>query len=181
MSVRVHIPTPLRQHTQGHAVIEAEGTTVQGLLDDLSQKFPAIKQRLFDNGQVRRFVNVYLNDEDIRYLENLSTAVKAGNLELVAAREMALPIYSRAELLAALLCRLRLRGLARALLEQLVVLRHQPFTVQSCNRVVLQPGCEVARLAISRSLVRARGGEITSRQASRRRRGTESRHWIETT
>jgi sulfur-carrier protein len=79
MSVRVHIPTPLRQHTEGHAVIEAEGTTVQGLLDDLSQKFPAIKQRLFDNGQVRRFVNVYLNDEDIRYLENLSTAVKTGD------------------------------------------------------------------------------------------------------
>ena len=79
MPVRVHIPTPLRQHTDGQAVVEVDGTTVKGLLDDLSKKFPAINQRLFDNGQIRRFVNVYLNDEDIRYLDNLSTAVKTGD------------------------------------------------------------------------------------------------------
>src|SRR5213079_2889728 len=66
MSVRVHIPTPMRQHTQGQAVVEVKGTTVQASLHDLSQKFPAITDRLFENGQVRRFVNVYLNDEDIR-------------------------------------------------------------------------------------------------------------------
>jgi molybdopterin synthase sulfur carrier subunit len=79
MPVRIHIPTPLRQHTEGKAVVEADGPTVQALLNDLGQKFPAITQRLFDNGQVRRFVNVYLNDEDIRYLDNLGTAVKAGD------------------------------------------------------------------------------------------------------
>jgi len=79
MSVRVHIPTPLRQHTQGQAVVEATGTTVQAVLDDLGGKFPGISQRLFEKGQVRRFVNVYLNDEDIRYLDNLATPVKDGD------------------------------------------------------------------------------------------------------
>jgi molybdopterin converting factor small subunit len=79
MAVRIHIPTPLRQHTQGQPVVEASGETVQALLNDLGEKFPGITQRLFDNGQVRRFVNVYLNDEDIRYLDNLATAVKSGD------------------------------------------------------------------------------------------------------
>ena len=79
MSVRVHIPTPMRQHTDGRAVVEVEGTTVQGALDDLGRHCPGIAGRIFDNGQVRRFINVYLNDEDIRYLESLATAVKAGD------------------------------------------------------------------------------------------------------
>ena len=79
MPVRVHIPTPMRQHTEGQATVEAQGGTVQAVLDDLARKYPAVTQRLFDNGQVRRFVNVYLNDEDIRYLDNLNTAVKDGD------------------------------------------------------------------------------------------------------
>jgi MoaD family protein len=79
MPVRIHIPTPLRQHTEGQAVVEGSGATVQSLLDDLGRRHPGITQRLFDNGQVRRFVNVYLNDEDIRYLDNLSTPVKDGD------------------------------------------------------------------------------------------------------
>lgn len=79
MSVRIHIPTPMRQHTEGQAVVDASGSTVKALLDDLGQKHPGITQRLFDNGQVRRFVNVYLNDEDIRYLDNLTTPVKDGD------------------------------------------------------------------------------------------------------
>jgi sulfur-carrier protein len=79
MPVRINIPTPLRQHTEGQAVVEGKGATVQGILDDLGLRFPGITQRLFDNGQVRRFVNVYLNDEDIRYLDNLATPVKDGD------------------------------------------------------------------------------------------------------
>jgi MoaD family protein len=79
MPVHVQIPTPMRQHTEGQAVVEASGTTVQAVLDDLGRKYPGITQRLFDNGQVRRFVNVYLNDEDIRYLDNLTTAVNDGD------------------------------------------------------------------------------------------------------
>ena len=79
MSVRVHIPTPMRQHTDGQAVVEVEAGTVQGALEDLGRKYPGITQRIFENGQVRRFVNVYVNDEDVRYLDNLATAVTAGD------------------------------------------------------------------------------------------------------
>lgn len=79
MAVKVQIPTPMRQHTDGQATVEANGDTVQAVLDDLGSKHPAITGRLFDNGEIRRFVNIYLNDEDIRYLDNLSTAVKDGD------------------------------------------------------------------------------------------------------
>ncbi len=79
MAIKVQIPTPMRQHTEGKAVAESTGSTVQGVLDDLGRQYPALTERLFEKGQVRRFVNVYLNDEDIRYLDNLSTAVKDGD------------------------------------------------------------------------------------------------------
>ena len=79
MPVRIHIPTPMRQHTQGQGVVEASGATVQAALDDLGRRFPALQERLFENGRVRRFVNVYLNDEDIRYLDSLATATKDGD------------------------------------------------------------------------------------------------------
>ena len=79
MSVKVHIPTPLRQHTQGKDIVETKGSTVKDAFDDLGRQFPGITTRLFDNGQIRRFVNVYLNDEDIRYLSNLDTPVKDGD------------------------------------------------------------------------------------------------------
>lgn len=79
MAIKIQIPTPLRQHTEGQAVVEVNGATVQGALEDLGRKFPAITQRIFENGQVRRFVNVYLNDEDVRYLDNLATSVKDGD------------------------------------------------------------------------------------------------------
>ena len=79
MAVKVQIPTPMRQHTEGKAVVEVSGATVQAVLDDLSKSYPGIASRIFDNGQVRRFVNIYLNDEDIRYLDNLATAVKDGD------------------------------------------------------------------------------------------------------
>ena len=79
MSVQVHIPTPMRQHTAGQATVQASGGTVKAVLSDVGQKFPGITDRLFDNGQVRRFVNVYLNDEDVRYLDNLATPVKDGD------------------------------------------------------------------------------------------------------
>ena len=79
MSIQVHIPTPMRQHTGGQAVVQASGGTVQAVLDDLSKSHPGITSRLFENGQVRRFVNLYLNDEDVRYLDNLATPVKDGD------------------------------------------------------------------------------------------------------
>jgi molybdopterin synthase sulfur carrier subunit len=79
MSVKIHIPTPLRETTQGAAVVEVTGGTVRAALDELGQKFPTLAPKLFDNGQVKRFLNLYLNDEDIRFLDNLDTAVKDGD------------------------------------------------------------------------------------------------------
>jgi sulfur-carrier protein len=79
MPIRVQIPGPLRQHTEGKDTVATTGGTVKEVLDDLGRQFPGITQRLFDGGQVRRFVNVYLNEEDIRYLDNLQTAVKDGD------------------------------------------------------------------------------------------------------
>jgi molybdopterin converting factor small subunit len=79
MAIKVQIPPPMRQHTEGNTVVEAAGPTVQAVLADLGTRFPALTPRLFDNGQVRRFVNVFLNNEDIRFLENLATPVKDGD------------------------------------------------------------------------------------------------------
>jgi len=79
MSVRVQIPTPMRPHTENQSLVEVSGATVQAVLENLSQKYPAIQSKIFDNGRVRQYVNLYLNDEDIRYLDNLATAVKAGD------------------------------------------------------------------------------------------------------
>jgi molybdopterin synthase sulfur carrier subunit len=86
MSVKVQIPTPMRQHTDGQATVEAVGSTVQGVLDNLGQKYPGITARLFEDGKLRRFVNLYLNQEDVRYLDNLATAVKDGDeLDIIPA------------------------------------------------------------------------------------------------
>lgn len=79
MAIRVQIPTPMRQHTENQTTVEAAGATVKALLDNLVAKYPGLQPRLFLNGQVRQFVNLYLNDEDIRYLENLDTPVKDGD------------------------------------------------------------------------------------------------------
>ena len=80
MSVKIHIPTPLRETTQGAAVVEVAGGTVGAALADLGARFPALTPKLFDQtGQVKRFLNLYLNDEDIRFLDNLETAVKDGD------------------------------------------------------------------------------------------------------
>ncbi len=79
MAIKIHIPTPMRPHTEGQAVVEVPATTVKTALDALSTKYPAVTARLFDGGKVRRFINVYLNDEDIRSLNSLDTAVKDGD------------------------------------------------------------------------------------------------------
>ena len=79
MPVRVRIPTPMRQHTEGQDVVEVAGSSVKEVVDNLGARYPGITGRLFENGQVRRFINLYLNDEDVRYLDNLQTAVKDGD------------------------------------------------------------------------------------------------------
>ena len=80
MPVRIHVPTAMRQHADGQAIVEVAAASVKEALDNLGAKYPAITGKLFDNGQVRRFVNIYLNDEDIRYLDNLQSAVKDGDV-----------------------------------------------------------------------------------------------------
>ena len=73
----VRIPTPLRKLTQGLEEVSAAGDTIGAVLVDLEAKYPGLKERLCDDkGQVRRFVNIFANDEDIRFLQNLDTPVK---------------------------------------------------------------------------------------------------------
>ena len=79
MSVKIQIPPPMRQHTEGKATVEAEGATVKAVLDQLGAAHPGITSRLFDGATLRRFVNVYLQNEDIRYLDGLETKVKDGD------------------------------------------------------------------------------------------------------
>jgi molybdopterin synthase sulfur carrier subunit len=80
MPVKVHIPQAMRQHADGQAAVDIAGSNVKEVLDNLGLKFPNIVGRIFDNGQLRRFVNLYLNDEDIRYLDNLQSPVKDGDV-----------------------------------------------------------------------------------------------------
>lgn len=80
MSVSVRVPTPLRKLTQGADEVDVQGDTVKALVDDLERKFPGIKERICDEtGKVRRFVNVYVNGDDIRFLQNLDTSVRDGD------------------------------------------------------------------------------------------------------
>jgi len=87
MAVRVRVPTPLRKYTQGADEVSAAGSNVKSLVDDLEKNYPGIKERICDEtGKVRRFVNVYVNGDDIRFLQNLDTAVKEGdNISIVPA------------------------------------------------------------------------------------------------
>jgi molybdopterin converting factor small subunit len=71
----VRIPTPLRSHTGGQDRVEAAGATVGEILANLAAAFPTLRDRLFEGEELRRFVNVYLNNEDIRFLDDLATPV----------------------------------------------------------------------------------------------------------
>jgi len=72
----VRIPTPLRKLTEGKEEVSAKGATIGQVIDDLEANYPGIKARICDDqGQVRRFVNIFANDEDIRFLANLDTPV----------------------------------------------------------------------------------------------------------
>jgi molybdopterin synthase sulfur carrier subunit len=77
----------LRKFTQGAEEVNAQGGTMRALMDDLEHNYPGIKERICDEtGKVRRFVNVYVNGDDIRFLQNLETAVQDGdNISIVPA------------------------------------------------------------------------------------------------
>jgi molybdopterin synthase sulfur carrier subunit len=79
--VDVRIPTIMRAHTGGQAKVQATGSTVGELLDDLLGRYPGIKaQVVTEDGQLHKFVNVYVNDDDVRYIGKLDAPVKAGDV-----------------------------------------------------------------------------------------------------
>ena len=80
MAVKVRIPTPLQRVTNGQGEVACEGGTVSELLADLERRHPGIKERICDEqGKLRRFVNVFVNDEDIRFMKGDQTSVKDGD------------------------------------------------------------------------------------------------------
>jgi MoaD family protein len=83
MAIEVRIPTILRTYTAGEKAVTADGTTLSALIDDLEANHPGIKDRLIDNGDLRRFVNVYVNDEDVRFIGGLQAELKDGDQVVV--------------------------------------------------------------------------------------------------
>ena len=80
MAVKVRVPTPLMKLTDNQSEVMAKGATISEILNNLESQFAGIKERICDeNGAPRRFINIYLNEEDIRFLEGESTAVKDGD------------------------------------------------------------------------------------------------------
>jgi sulfur-carrier protein len=80
VAVEVRIPTVFRKFTNGQSVVEVRPGTISELVDELEKRYPALKGQLrTDDGELHRFVNVYVNDEDARYLEQLSTKVDEGD------------------------------------------------------------------------------------------------------
>ena len=79
MAIEVRIPTILRTYTGGAKAVEGSGSTLDELLQNLDASHTGIRERLVDGGKLRRFVNVYLNDEDVRFLGGLETPVKDGD------------------------------------------------------------------------------------------------------
>ena len=79
MSVAVSIPTILRSYTGNARSVEASGESLKNLISDLDSKFPGLGERLLENGQLRRFVNIYINDEDVRFIGSLDAKLTDGD------------------------------------------------------------------------------------------------------
>ena len=80
MPVKVEIPSPLREQAGGQTEVAVTGATVQAALDDLVRQYPALGPKLFADGRLRPYINVFVNDEDIRYLDEMQTAVADGQV-----------------------------------------------------------------------------------------------------
>ena len=83
MAIEVRIPTILRTHTGGEKTVAAAGTTLAEIIDDLEANHGGLKARLIKEGSLHRFVNVYVNDEDVRFTGSLETPVKDGDVVVV--------------------------------------------------------------------------------------------------
>ncbi|MDQ2742856.1 MAG: MoaD/ThiS family protein [Chloroflexota bacterium] len=79
----VRIPPVLRKQTGGAKEVDAEGNTVRGVLDNLTEQFPGLREHLFADNELQRFVNVYLNDQDIQYLDKLDTPVTSTDTVII--------------------------------------------------------------------------------------------------
>ncbi|MDP6624885.1 MAG: MoaD/ThiS family protein [Nitrospinota bacterium] len=80
MAVKVRIPSPLLKLTNNQPEVEAEGSNVKEIFDNMEKNYPGIKERIYDEeGQLRRFINIYINEEDIRFVEGESSSVKDGD------------------------------------------------------------------------------------------------------
>ncbi len=79
MSVTVRIPPMMREATGGQRAVESEGATVGAILEHLERQHPGFRDRVLDDGELRRFVNIYVNEDDIRYLDQLATPVADGD------------------------------------------------------------------------------------------------------
>ncbi len=79
MAIEVRIPTILRTYTDGAKSVEANGASLTAVIDDLDDNHPGLKERLIENGDLRRFVNVYINDEDVRFIDGLDSALADGD------------------------------------------------------------------------------------------------------
>jgi len=80
MSIKVRIPTPLQKLAKDKDVVECDAKDIEGLIEELGKTFPGLKERICDeNGKIRRFLNIYVNDEDIRFLKMDKTALKDGD------------------------------------------------------------------------------------------------------
>jgi sulfur-carrier protein len=83
MPVEVRIPTILRTYTGGAKAVDASGASLNALIDDLESNHPGIKERLIEGGDLRRFVNIYVNDEDVRFLGGLEAPLAEGDQVVV--------------------------------------------------------------------------------------------------
>jgi molybdopterin converting factor small subunit len=83
MAIEVRIPTILRTYTDGAKAVSAEGGSLAELIDDLEASHPGIRERLIDGEELRRFVNVYVNDEDVRFTGGLGTSLSDGDQVVV--------------------------------------------------------------------------------------------------
>ena len=83
MAIEVRIPTILRTYTGGEKAVTGEGDSLAALIDDLEAKHPGIKERLVDQGDLRRFVNIYINDEDVRFMGGLEAPLGDGDQVVV--------------------------------------------------------------------------------------------------
>jgi sulfur-carrier protein len=79
MAIKVRIPTPLQKLTNGKAEVECNAKNIHELIDALEKDFPGMKERLSDGGKIRRFINIYVNEEDIRFENKEETALKDGD------------------------------------------------------------------------------------------------------